>query len=161
MVMLRKAWDSIPDQTFTDRFRKAGISKKAAEIAINDDDDPFSGLDIEEHLMENFEEFVDTDLDVCINNKLSDEDILGEISGYQEKSDGEIDANDVDDANDVEDANDEIVKPSWNETRDAINILEDYSLFSNFRVDPRNALTGIDRIVELVKSKLQLPISFY
>ena len=89
----------------------------------------------------NPEEFVDIDLDVCINNKLSDEDILAEVSVHAAKSDGEIHTNYVDDEND------EIVKPSWNETRDAINILEDYSLVSNFGVDLRNALTDIDRIV--------------
>ena len=88
------------------------------------------------------EEFVDIDLDFCVNNKLIDEDIFAEVSGYKAKFNGEIDANDVDDAND------EIVKPSWNETTDAINILDDYSLFSNFGVDLRNALTDIDRIVD-------------
>ena len=61
---------------------------------------------------------------------------------YEAKSDVEIDGNDVDDANY------EIVKLSWNETRDAINILECYSLFSNFGADPRNALTDIERIVD-------------
>ena len=70
---------------------------------------------------------------------MSDKGILAEVSV---KFDGEIDANDVDDANV------KIVKPSWNETRDAINILEYYSLFSNFVEDMRNALTDIDHIVD-------------
>ena len=33
-------------------------------------------------------EFFDIDLDVCINNKLSDEDILTEVSVHEAKSDG-------------------------------------------------------------------------
>ena len=44
MFMLRKAWDDIADQTFTNCFRKSGISQRDAEKAINEDDDPFRCL---------------------------------------------------------------------------------------------------------------------
>ena len=83
MFMLTKAWNSIPDQTFINCFKKSGISDETVERAINDLDDPFRGLDIEEDVMENLtkfnvdfditaDELVDMDLDVCITNKSSD-----------------------------------------------------------------------------------------
>ena len=40
MFMLRKAWDDIADQTFTNCFRKSGISQRDAEKVINEDGDP-------------------------------------------------------------------------------------------------------------------------
>ena len=52
MFMLTKAWNSIPDQTFINCFKKSGISDETVERAINDEDDPFRGLDIEEDVME-------------------------------------------------------------------------------------------------------------
>ena len=51
MYMLKKAWDAISNQTFTNWFRKSGISEKDTEKTMNDEEDPFKGLeddDIEE-----------------------------------------------------------------------------------------------------------------
>ena len=51
MYMLKKAWDAISNQTFTNCFRKSGISEKDAEKAMNDEEDPFKELeddDVEE-----------------------------------------------------------------------------------------------------------------
>ena len=51
MYMLKKAWDAISNQTFTNWFRKSGISEKDAEKMMNDEEDPFKGLeddDVEE-----------------------------------------------------------------------------------------------------------------
>ena len=47
-TMSRKAWNTIPDKTFNNCFKKAGISEEAAERAINDDDDPFNSLDVDD-----------------------------------------------------------------------------------------------------------------
>ena len=53
MFMLRKAWDAIPNSTFTDCFRKAGISQTTAESALREDDNPFTGLEaVEEDVLE-------------------------------------------------------------------------------------------------------------
>ena len=51
MYTLKKAWDAISNQRFTNCFRKSGISEKDAEKAMNDEEDPFKGLkdnDVEE-----------------------------------------------------------------------------------------------------------------
>ena len=42
--MLKKAWDAISNQTFTNSFRKSGISKKDAVKVMNDEEDHFKGL---------------------------------------------------------------------------------------------------------------------
>ena len=51
MYMLKKAWDAISNQTFTNCFRKLGISDKDAEKVINGEEDHFKELedkDVEE-----------------------------------------------------------------------------------------------------------------
>ena len=53
MFMLTKARNSIPDQTFINCFKKSEISLEAVERHVNDDNDPFCGLDVEETVMEN------------------------------------------------------------------------------------------------------------
>ena len=42
--MLQKAWGAISNQTFTNCFRKSGISEDA-EKAMNDEEDPFKELE--------------------------------------------------------------------------------------------------------------------
>ena len=44
MYMLKKAWDDVSNQTFTNCFRKSGISQKDAAKAINEEDDPFKAV---------------------------------------------------------------------------------------------------------------------
>ena len=46
--MLKKAWDSVPNKTFTNCFKKAGISVESMERALNDEEDPFTNLEVEE-----------------------------------------------------------------------------------------------------------------
>ena len=45
MTMLEKAWNAVSNKTFTNCFKKAGISEKEVEKVLNDEDDPFAGLD--------------------------------------------------------------------------------------------------------------------
>ena len=158
--MLTKAWNSIPDQTFINCFKKSGISDETVERAINDEDDPFRGLDIEEDVMENLkddldllmtkfnvdfditaDELVDMDLDVCITNKSSDEDIIAEISGH--------DAADAEEESDEEEVSNYVTKPSFNDAMDAITLLENYSLFTKFGADLMKALEDINRVVDI------------
>ena len=48
MYMLKKSWDAISNQTFTNCFRKLGILEKDAEKAMNDKEDPFKGLEVDD-----------------------------------------------------------------------------------------------------------------
>ena len=44
MMMLKKAWDEVTEQTIRNCFRKSGISVEAQEGAMDDHDDPFKGM---------------------------------------------------------------------------------------------------------------------
>ena len=44
MQMLVSAWNSVPEETIVNCFRKAGISAESQTAAIADDDDPFKEL---------------------------------------------------------------------------------------------------------------------
>ena len=44
MVMLRKSWDDVSEQTIVNCFRKDGISEKSQEHAADEDDDPSRSL---------------------------------------------------------------------------------------------------------------------
>ena len=53
MLMLQKEWDDIPNSTFTNCFRKAGISQTTVESSLREDDNPFAGLEtVEEDVLE-------------------------------------------------------------------------------------------------------------
>ena len=101
MPMLTKAWNYIPDGTFKNCFKKSGISEKSMEKAINDEDDPFASLDVEEDVMrsskndlemmkekyhENYdmttEELVDIDFEISAASTSSDVEIIAEVSGH-------------------------------------------------------------------------------
>ena len=133
MFMLTKARNCTPNQTFIMFFKKLGTADETVERVINDEDDPFRSLDVEEDVLENLKddldmlkkrfnvELVDLDLDVCIPNKSSDEDIIPDVSGH--------DAVDVEEESDKEEVSDDITKPSFNEAMDAITPLETYTTF--------------------------------
>ena len=113
MYMLKKAWDAISNQTFTNCFRKSGISEKSAEKAMNDEKNPFKGLeddDVEEYpvqtlgadlsiLKERFTDQIDAgiplyeyanfDIEVSTSHgKLTNAEIIKEVSGTQEDNSG-------------------------------------------------------------------------
>ena len=43
MMMLKKAWGEVSEQTIRNCFRKSGISLESQEGAIDDHNDPFGG----------------------------------------------------------------------------------------------------------------------
>ena len=86
-------------------------------------------------------ELVDMDLDVCITNKSSDEDIIAEFSTH-----GAVDG---EEESDEEEVSDYVTKPSFNDAMDDITLLENYSLFTKFGADLMNALEDINHIVDI------------
>ena len=51
----------IPFQTtFTNCFKKSGISEKSMEKDLNDMDDPFASLDVEKNVMESLKDDLET-----------------------------------------------------------------------------------------------------
>ena len=147
--MLKKAWDAISNQTFTSCFRKSKISKKDSEKAMNDEQDPFKGLednDVEEDpvqtlgadlsiLKERFadqidadispDEYIDFNIKVSTSHgKLTNAEIIAEVTGTQEEN------SDNEESDNVEGVS--IIKPGIKEVQKAIGILEDFSLYSKF-----------------------------
>ena len=161
MAMLRQSWDSIPNQTFANCFKKAGISTEAAERALNDQDDPFAGLDIEENIVkeletdlaklkENFsidyrlsaEQLVDVDAQTSISGSRSDADILAEVTGSNVVSSDE--ESEEPNENDIP-----LRKPSSNDVIAALNTLEELSIFMKFGNDLLKGLNDVNKAIEL------------
>ena len=85
--------------------------------------------------------------------KLSDREILAEIIGRQEE--------DSDEDEDENDDGEPIVKPGIEQAREAIRILEDFSLFSQFGEAIPRSLKEINRGVDKEEqcTKKQVPIT--
>ena len=179
MVMLEKAWNAVSNKTFSNCFKKAGISEKEVERVLNDEDDPFTGLDdIEEDTFQTLEaniavlkekfgdrvdadittdDYIDFDIEVMTNHgKLTNQEILAEINGdVNEESDDE-----EENPNDFEPIN----KPRIEDAREALKVLEDFSLFSTFGESMLNSLKhlniSLDR-EELSQKKQGVITSFF
>ena len=147
MVMLEKAWNAVSNKTFFNCFKKAGISEIEVERVLNDEDDPFTGLDdIKEDTVQTLEayiavlketfgdhvdadittdDYIDFDIEVMTNHeKLTNQEVLAEINGdvNEESDDEEKNPNDFEPIN----------KPRIEDVREALKVLEDFSVFSTF-----------------------------
>ena len=156
MFMLTKAWNSIPDRTFTNFLKKSGISEKSMEKVLNDKDGPFASLDVEEDVVEilkrdlemmkeNFyenygitaEERVDIDFEISVTSTSSDADIIAEVSGH-------VDIDNEEEPDDEKQPTDCISKPVFKDVMNAIIALEDHSLFSNFGADLMKVIKDVN-----------------
>ena len=127
MTMLEKAWNAVSNKTFTNCFKKAGISENEVGKVLNDEDDLFSGLDLAV-LKKMFgdqidaditsDDYIDFDIEVITSHgKLTNQEILAEINDdVNEESDGE-----EEDPNDFEPIN----KPGIEDAREILQDLED------------------------------------
>ena len=154
MAMLVQAWHSIPFQTFTTSFKKAGLVIEATERITNEDGDQFTINILKEleadlqKLKEIFgldyqltaEQLVNIDSQLSVSGTLSDADIIAGVYG-----------NSVDLSDDEHDQPEEkiVLRPSKKSVSDAIKTLEDYSVFSKFGPDVMTALKQIQRAIDL------------
>ena len=179
MTMLEKTYNAVWNKTFTNCFKKAGISEKEVEKVLNDEYDPIAGLaEIEEDtvqtleanlavLMEKFtdqidaditcDDYIDFDIEVITSHgKLTNQEILAEINDdVNEESDGE-----EEDPNDFEPIN----KPGIEDAREALQVLEDFSLFSKFGESMLKSLKELNRSLdreELSHKKQSVITSFF
>ena len=138
--MLKKVWDAISKQTFTNFFRND------SEKAINDKEDPFKRLEEDivadpvqslgadlSTLKERFAEqiYADISLDEYVHfdtelstshGKLTNAEIIAEVTGTQEGNSDEEENNNVE--------GEPTIKREIKEVQKAIGILEDFSLYS-------------------------------
>ena len=173
--MLTKAWNSIPDGTFTNYCKKSGISEISMKKALNDEDDSFASLHVEEDVMESLkddlemmkekfdenygmtaEELLDIDFEISVTSALSDADIIAEIPGH-------VDTDEEEECDDEEQPTDCISKPLFKDVMDTITVLEDYSLFSNFGANLMKALKDEDCAFDLdcLSNKKQSTIKYF
>ena len=160
MSILTKAWNSIPDVSFTNCFKKLGILEQSMEKIFNNEDDPFHSLDVEEDVMERLkddleimkkkfhenygmmaEELVDINFEITVTSTSSDAGIIAEVSGY-------VNINDQEEFNDEEQPTGCISKPVFKNVMNAITVLES-NLFSNFGADLMKALKDVNRAFDL------------
>ena len=163
MIMLQKAWDSVPNDTFTSCFRKAGIPSESVDLERTLNFESYSSADLEvdkniiKELDEDLkkmknkfcidyqmtaEELVDVDSQIPISGTKSDADIIAKV--YGDSVDYSDDESDDDELNHLQHA-----KPSYIDVLNAISTLEDYSVFSNFGNDVMAALNNINKVLEL------------
>ena len=159
-------------------FKKAGISERELEKLLNDEDDPFAGLDeidedtvqtMEANLAALKEEFGDQtdahitsddyiDFDIVVittHGKLTNQEILAEINDVNEESDVE-----EENPNDSEPIN----KPGIEDAREILQVLEDFSLFSKFGESMLKSLKELNRSLdreELSHKKQSVITSFF
>ena len=172
--MLEKPWNAVSNKTFTNCFKKAGISEKGVEKVLNDEDYPFAGLDeIEEDTVQTLEtnlavlkeksgdhtdaditsdHYIDFDIEVITSHgKLTNQEIIAEINdSVNEESDGEEDPNDF--------------EPGTEDAREALQVLEDFSLFSKFGESMLKSLKELNRSLdreELSQKKQSVITSFF
>ena len=182
MVMLEKAWNAVSNKTFSNCFEKAGIFEKEEERVLNDEDDPFTGLDdIEEDTVQTLEanitvlkekfgdhvdadittdDYIDFNIEVMTNQgKLTNQENLAEINGdVNEESDD--DEQEEENPNDFEPIN----KPTIEDAREALKFLEDFSLFSTFGESMLNSLKHLNISLdkeELSEKKQSVITSFF
>ena len=86
------------------------------------------------------EELEDIDFEVSVTSTSSDANIIAEVSGH-------VDINDEEESDDEEQPTDCML--SLKDTMNATTVLEDYSLFSNFRADLMKALKDVNCAFDL------------
>ena len=147
---LVSSWNAVSKKTIVNCFKKSNISQSNQQAAVNNDDDPFKSLqeDLEKlHELDNdaiqpnlsAESFADLDSEVVTSASFSnDDDIIAEVTeGENEESEDDQD-------------NEESTpptSPSTNEVEDALETLQDLSMFSTRRDEIRSLVLNMESLL--------------
>ena len=147
---LVSSWNAVSKKTIVNCFKKSNISQSNQQAAVNNDDDPFKSLqeDLEKlHELDNdaiqpnlsAESFADLDSEVVTSASFSnDDDIIAEVTeGEDEESEDDQD-------------NEESTpptSPSTNEVEDALETLQDLSMFSTRRDEIRSLVLNMESLL--------------
>ena len=150
MKHLVSSWNVVSKETIVNCFKKSNISKSNQQAAVNDDDGPFKSLqeDLEKlHDLDNdaiqpnlsAESFADLDSEVVTSASFSnDNDIIAEvIEGENKESE--------DDQDDGEST--PPTRPSTNEVEDALETLQDLSMFSTRGDEIRSLVLNMESLL--------------
>ena len=160
-------------------LQESWFSEKEVEKVLDDEDDPFAGLDeIDDDTVQTLEanlavlkeksgdqidaditsdEYIDFDIEVITSyEKLTNQEILAEINdNVNKESDGE-----EEDPNDFEPIN----KPGIEDARKTLQVLEDFNIFSKFGESMLKLLKELNRSLdkeELSHKKQSVITSFF
>ena len=144
MQMLVSAWNSVPEETIVNCFRKAGISAENQTAAIADDDDPFKELQEEIDTLRTCQpdlipEVIDANTLVEVDSEI--------IAAQPLPSDNEILAEFMD----IDDQDDDIefIDDKKSELLCALETLQQFSLFtSDDGYDIQSKCSSLQRTVQ-------------
>ena len=160
MTMLVAAWDGVSEITVVNCFKKAGICKESQESSINDNDDLFKVLAEEMNILRErnpdlvpgdvtSEALVEADEDIITADGVvrTDQEVLAEF-----QTDMHEDSQDIEETKEDDEPP---LPPSQTDVRQAIEVLCQYSLFSQQGNDLRQKALMCSRIVEKEFTKKQ------
>ena len=148
MENLVSPWNAVSEETVVNCFKKVNISHVKQQTAVADADDPLNSLEeeldnlrkLDENGVQNTlsaESFVELDSEfVSSASCVCDADILAEVT-QPDSIEDEDDDDDNDDDDDLNDNTDDLdclpplTRPSKGDIEDALNKLQDLSLFSS------------------------------
>ena len=150
MKHLLSSRNAVSKETTVNYFKEFNISQSNQQAAVNDDDDPFKSLqeDLEKlHELDNdaiqpnlsAESFANLDSEVVTSASFSnDDDIIAKfIEGENEENE--------DDQDDEEST--PPTRPSTNEVEDALEMLQDLSMFSTRRDEIRSLTLDMESLL--------------
>ena len=159
MKNLVSSCNAVSEETIVNCFKKANISHANQQTAVTDADDPFKSLEEELNNLRKSDEnavqdtlsaesFVELDCEVVISAScMSDADILVIEVIRPDSIEDEYDDDDNDDLNDNIDDLDcppPLTQPSQGDIEEALDKLQDLSLFSSYGDEIRSLTLKID-----------------
>ena len=160
MENLVSSWNAVSEETVVNCFKKANISHVKQQTAVADADDPLNSLEeeldnlpkLDENAVQNTpsgESFVELDSEfVSSASCVCDTDILAEVTRPDSiKDEDDDDDNDDDDLNDNIDDLDclpPLTRPSKGDIEDALDKLQNLSLFSSYGDEIRSLTLKIE-----------------
>ena len=150
MKHLVSSWNAVSKETIFNCFKKSNISQSNQQAAVNDDDNPFKSLQVhleKLHELDNdaiqpnlsAESFADLDSEIVTSASFSnDDDIIAEIiEGENEESEGDQD----------DEESTPPTRPSTNEVLDALETLQDLSMFSTRGDEIRSLVLNMESLL--------------
>ena len=147
MKNLTSSWNAVSEKTIVNCFKKANMSHANQPTAVTDADEPFKSLEeeldnlckLDENVVQDTlsaESFVELDSEVVTSAScMSDPDTLSEVirpDSIEDEDDDDDNDNDLNDNIDGLDCPPPLTRPSKGDIEEALDKLQDLSLFSPY-----------------------------
>ena len=168
MKSLVSSWNAVSEETIVNCFKKTNISHANQQTAVTNADDSFKSLEernnlckLDENAGQNTlsaESFVELDSEVVTSAScMSDADILAEVirpDSVEDEDDDDDNVNDLNDNIDDLDCPPPLPRPSKGDIEEALDKLQDLSLFSSYGEEKIEAFLNKERTEGLTQSHL-------